>query len=279
MLREATQRIQKRCLKTPVLSQLTPGRRDYTKFIIGGMGRTGSNLLVGCLKHHNEVIAYSEIFNNKDHNRKVGFSNPEYRNTDRSLIALRDADPVRFLDTVIFRKAPTRIRAIGFKLFYYHARGPQDAVVWDYLRAANVRVIHLKRRNLLALQLSMTRALGSHAWTGARQGTAPETRIALSYEECLEGFEQVDRWQREFDTAFPDQLPVYYEDLCTDREHTMRQVCEYLDVAYQPTRSRTQKQSRLPLDVAISNYDELKGSFSGSRWASFFEESEPASQQ
>ena len=54
----------------------------------------------------------------------------------------------------------------------------------------------------------------------------------------------------------------------------MQIIQEYLNVRVGETRSLLKKQARLPLDKAITNFDQLKSRFAGSEWAVFFEPEE-----
>lgn len=248
---------------------LIPGHTDYTRFIIGGMGRTGSNFLTTSLRSHSQVIAYGEIFNNA-HPERIGWAYPGHQSTART-VALRERAPLEFIDTAVFRKAPRRIAAVGFKLFYYHAREEHWACVWPHLEAMGVKVVHLKRRDLLALQLSMTKALESKEWSTTKEKKDKEGSISLAYEDCLKGFETVQGWQEAFDAFFPEHLEIYYEDILDDYHGEMRRVQEYLGVEYQPTHSPLKKQSVLPLHQAIANYGELRERFSDGPWAYLFD--------
>ncbi len=268
-LREQAWKIGQSAIGRGLALGLIPGHTRYTRFIIGGMGRTGSNFLSSSLRSHSRVIAYGELFNNAHHER-IGWAYPGPRSTP-GLVELRERAPLEFIDEVVFRKAPRRIGAVGFKLFYYHAREEHWACVWPHLKEMDVKVVHLKRRDLLALLLSMTKALESREWSTTKEKQGKEGSISLAYEDCLKGFETVQRWQKEFDAFFPEHLEIHYEDILDDYHGQMRRVQEYLGVEYQPTHSPLKKQSVLPLHQAIANYGELRERFSDGPWAYLFD--------
>ena len=122
------------------------GQSDYARFIVLGRSRVGSNLLRGLLNAHPSIETYGEIFRDCgcldwDH---LGYFQSS---SMRSLIV---RDPVTFLDQRVLGRYPGAVRAVGFKIFYYHARDGAHAAVWPYLqRRADLKVIHLKRANLL----------------------------------------------------------------------------------------------------------------------------------
>jgi LPS sulfotransferase NodH len=251
---------------------LIPSTRDYARFVILGMGRSGSNLLASSLRSHESIVAFGEIFNNAkmDH---ILWEYPGYESTPRQ-IARRARDATGFIETVVFKPMPRQTRAVGFKLFYYHARDGGWRDIWPYLQAMDLKVIHLKRKNLLALQLSMTLALKTNEWSTRQEGVKQDKRkCALPYESCLKGFEAVTQWQEEADQFFTgkDKLEVWYEDLNANYEATINTVQRFLKVEIQPARSPLKKQSGLPLSETILNYQELKERFAGSRWECFFD--------
>jgi hypothetical protein len=67
-------------------------------------------------------------------------------------------------------------------------------------------------------------------------------------------------------------MDPFYEELSLDYSSEMRRVQRFLDVEYQFVVPATHKQARLPLSVAISNYDALKARFKGTPWEAFFED-------
>ena len=95
----------------------------------------------------------------------------------------------------------------------------------------------------------------------------------LLHKSCLEAFEAISKWQKEADEFFSNKeiLDLYYEDILIDYSGKMKEIQEFLNVKIRPVKTPLKKQSRLPLSQAISNYDELKSRFSGTKWEAFFE--------
>lgn len=250
------------------------GGCGYTKFIILGMGRTGSNFLATSLQSQKNVIAFGEIFNNS-HQDRVSWMYPGYRST-RAALELRDRDPQAFINTLVFRRMRRNIAAVGFKLFYYHARETQWACIWPYLRdMQGLKIIHLKRRNLLKTYLSMSRALNDRQWMARSEArVARKEALELDYNEVLKGFRNIRQWEDENTRYFSGKpmLDVYYEDLTGDYPREMSRVQEFLGLPLVPARPLTRKQSVQGLAESISNYEELKNRFGDSEWRVFFEE-------
>ena len=124
------------------------GSADYRRFVIIGAARSGSTLLTSLLNDHSQALAFGEIFRAQD---MIGWDIPPFLDFQApNLLALYRMDPVAFLQRKVFRRWPRNYAAVGFKLFYYHARTPVHAAVWTHLAAdENLSVVHMKRRNLL----------------------------------------------------------------------------------------------------------------------------------
>ena len=124
------------------------GQREYAPFVIVGRSRVGSNLLRGLLNGHPAVVAYGEIFRDV---RNMDWDHTGYFQSPAAANGLQQ-DPVRFIDAQVFGRYPRNTGAVGFKLFYYHARDGRAQGVWDYLvQRRDLRVLHLKRRNIPTL--------------------------------------------------------------------------------------------------------------------------------
>ena len=268
-----TERMRKLLFDAGVAANIIEGRDDYAKFVILGRGRTGSNFLRTSLASHNNIVVFAELFNaaSRREGRLLWGGLPGYRSRNRGLLSLRESDPRRFLDEAVFARMPGKVRAVGFKLFYYHARGDWSCV-WPHLRSLDIRAIHLRRRNLLSVQVSGILAAQSGAWmTTSSKRAQPRQPVVLDYDGCLRFFERTRAFEAEYGAYFEHTLDLFYEDLVADYEGQTRIVQEFLEVPWQPLSSPLKKQISLPLHETISNYDELKGRFAGSEWESFFD--------
>ncbi len=250
---------------------LRKGQRDYTRFIVLGRSRTGSNYLRSLLNSHPGIQVLGEVFRNSDSLEwgLDGYPDP------RRVLAEYQADPVAFLDRHIFRSLPQQIQAFGFKIFYYHAQGEPLKRIWSRLRDdAELRVLHVKRNNILRTHLSRARAARSNRWVQLSQSGIEEAPIRLEYAECRQDFERTRLWETEFERFFAGHpiLPVAYEDLALDYRQAVSRIEAFLRVEACALVPQTFKQSREPLAAAISNYADLKRQFADTPWAGFFEE-------
>lgn len=243
----------------------------YRPFVVVSRPRTGTNMLRSILNQHGRVLAFGEVFRSPEF---IGWAMPGYPRIG-PLRRCLEREPVRFLDEVVYGPYPRRFQAVGFKLFYGHARQPGWQPVWDRLQdRGDVVVIHMRRRNVLKALISFARAERTGVWE-SRRGRRPDPGpIALDYEQCRYLFEQNRRWEAECDTRFVDhaQVDLLYEDLTRDRAGQMRRVYEALGVEPRDVAPSTRRQGSKPLSASIANYTELKARFAGTPWEAFFED-------
>lgn len=246
-----------------------PNRADYVPYLIVGRSRTGSTLLLRSLKEHPAVVGYGELLRDDRINwqSQLGFPTPKQREQYA-------ADPCLFLRERVFGPYGRQVQAVGFKLFYYHAQQPTWRGVWDYLTALpNLHVVHVKRRNLLAIHFSRKVADQTGRWNGKVAGAPAQGALALDPAECIQDFEETRAWEVACDQRFAGHPlhQVSYEDLAADFAGELAKVQRFLGVEVQPMQPVTAKQERQPLAQRIANYGELKAQFTGTPWAGFFE--------
>ena len=253
------------------------GQTGYTKFIVLGRKRTGSNLIMTSLNSHKNIIPYGEIFN-RINPRGWGFIPVGYRNPGD--VNLLNEKPVEFISNRLFRNYPDSVKAVGFKIFYFHTpfHEEQKDLVWQYLKENNdIKVIHLKRRNILKAHLSEKIALKTRKWVNIFDTNSENfggVRITLDYDECLRDFEYTRKMEREFDSLFMEheKLDVFYENLHRNFSEEMEKIQKFLELTPYPLKPQIFKQSRNELHEAITNFDELKYKFSPTEWKCFFED-------
>ena len=250
---------------------LLRGERDYTRFVLLGRSRTGSNFLRGLLTANRAVTLFGEVFKNP---RAIEWGMQGLPQTGRAL-DLYQTDPARFLGEYVYRAMPAHTKAVGFKLFYYHARSGPLAAIWDHLREAReIRVIHIKRANILRTHLSRARAERSSRWVNLDGEHEDDAPIRLDTAACREDFERTRRWEEECERFFEGHplLDVYYESLAEASPQESVRIQQFLGIPVEALTPQTHKQSRVPLVQAIENYAELKSAFRGTSWETFFEE-------
>jgi LPS sulfotransferase NodH len=189
-----------------------------------------------------------------------------------NLCSLREQDPAGFLEHVFNMFAP-RVRAVGFKIFYFHAES--NKALWQYLqRQTEMKVIHLRRWNGLRRLLSLKKAFVTNRWFDSRGIEEKPLSVHLDYDECLNEFQLAAETSEKFDSYFCAHPchELVYESLVSDYQKEMISVTKFLEVRFEHLRSDTYKQSNQPLEKAISNYFELKDAFRNSPWQVFFDD-------
>lgn len=247
---------------------LLPASADYTRFLCVGNPRTGSTLLMRSLNNHSHVVGYGEIVKNSDrypgHYHEFGNGEADFQQA-----------PAMFLETRVFRKYPPTIEAVGFKIFYHHA--PRDTAwgraVWDYLLdQPNLKILHLKRRNLLKVFLSKKQAGSSGEYI--KYSNDSHKAISLDPNEARMFFEEMRASEAEYDALLSGRplVEVIYEEMTRNYSTVMRDIQAFLGVNYEDVNPGTEKRPGRSMASQIENYPELKDHFLGSPWESFFTE-------
>ena len=122
------------------------GEGGYARFIILAAARTGSNLLATALNGHANIICFRELFNWRT--ETIGYFVEGYDNDSAEDRAFRDRDEVAFLNARVFCDHPSEVRSVGFKAPYGTFIGFPKLQEW-LVKEQEVRVLHLRRRNLL----------------------------------------------------------------------------------------------------------------------------------
>jgi LPS sulfotransferase NodH len=250
---------------------LVDGHKEYTRFIILGRSRTGSNLLRGLLNSHSQAVVLGELFQNRE---TIGWAYPGYTNSPATYSMFLN-DPIRFLEKKVYKRFPRNIKAVGFKIFYYHAQDGTWKPVWTYLKEQrDIKIIHIKRKNILRTHLSRRLAAMTDTWVDTNSGRQNQKVVSLDYMECLRDFEQTREWEQTSSQLFFEHeiLDIFYEDLAANYLPEVQRVEKLLGIENETVKPQTFKQTSQPLALAISNYAELKAQFAGSQWSSFFEE-------
>ncbi len=270
-VRTGSQRADEAIARAAIDFRSVLGGRRYRKFVIVGTARTGSTLLLSLLNAHRSALAFGELFRGDG---RIGWDTAPFltRQSPR-LMRLLETRPLDFLESEVFCRWPREIGAVGFKLFYYHARDGALAAIWDYIRSEpEILIVHIKRLNILEQYLSLTVAHATNIWSTSGRPSAAADPIRLDPDDCREHFEKVRAYERDCEALFAGRQveTVTYEELVVDRSEVMRRICAQLGLPAEPVEARTVRQRTQPLSHAIANYEELRACFAGSDWEDFF---------
>jgi LPS sulfotransferase NodH len=169
-----------------------------------------------------------------------------------------------------------RCRAVGFKT------KPKD--VWDLvafgevLRARDVRVVSLRRRNPVKLAVSTLNARRLHERSGRwnRVASDPElgplqvapAELSAVIERCTAAQAEVDALVGALGLA---SIALDYEDLLVDRTAWLRRVTDFLGVAPLSAAGRVEKATDDDLRVALADFDAHAAYFRATAHAPHFD--------
>lgn len=237
--------------------KLKKGQDKYIKFIVLGRSRTGSNFLRGLLNSHNQILCYGERYRTWDKRKPVG------------------KDTVKYMRSHLFRKYSRNVKAVGFKLFYYHAQSNSNKELWKELKKdKSIHILHITRRNMLNTVLSRFKAGQTERWAEQKGKTEQLSPLTLPYHECINEFEKTEKYEKEFRKFFAGHkmYELVYENLELKGENEIKKVLQFLRVSAQPLVPNTFKQRNGSLKEGIANYNQLKERFAKTKWKHFFEE-------
>ncbi len=269
----------------------------YTRFVIVTAGRTGSTWLVDALGSHDEIVCFGSVFEvGADY---VSFDVEGYDNFDARDRALRDTAPVKFLRQRIFGQHHAGVRAVGFKFQYRNWFG-FPGLLEHLVADPQLKVIHLRRRNLLRALVSLRlaqmsgqyhrqsirlgwRRIGLAVRHPARAIQRLRVRLAarhyappglvLTSEECQQFFMRTKLTEAHYDNLFAEheRIEVLYEDMAEDFGSVSDKVQEFLGVTGRTLGSRHQPLNVAPTRQLMSNCDELYEAFKDTPHAVFFD--------
>jgi LPS sulfotransferase NodH len=231
---------------------------------------------------------FAELFNQLEKERrrafKASFEDCEIGAAPHPSVTLDEnecysdeQDGEEFLKRAVFYKHASDGIAVGFKIFFHQARSNANArKVWQYLICnKDIRIIHLKRHNLIESMISLRLALQTDQWIfqhrKADQALSP---MYMSPRQCENYFRHVlagRHWARRH-FRHHQSLEIEYEaDLFDSFQDTIHRVQDFLEVPRRPARKLLKKQAQRKPSEQIGNYEELKAHFAHTPYACWFE--------
>ncbi|NRA42929.1 MAG: hypothetical protein HRU21_11580 [Pseudomonadales bacterium] len=205
------------------------------------------------LNGHSTIETKSEIFN------------PDFLNNEPFN---KNTPAQEIIDNHLFCDYKPLTQAVGFILHRSGASFGNWPDLWSTFEADKaLKVIRLTRHNLLRRYLSYCKMRDKNR-------NIPLKPRVFTVQELKQEFTRHEAEVAAFEERFSDHetIRVSYEDLCHDYQATMYRLQLFLDVPISPLKPHTQKNSISRMDQDISNFDELREAFQGSRWAWFFEQ-------
>lgn len=210
-----------------------------TRFIILGRSRTGSSFLVSLLNSSPQIACEGETL------RRIG----DDREDDRFRWVYRDREP--------------QVKAAGFKFFYYHPIDRPGSPAWEMLRSwIDIRVIHLKRRNIARSIVSREIALKEGFWA-MRKGDPDRSRpveqrkVRLTRDYLDRQIAATTRRMERCDRLRHTHayMEVWYEHLARDPQGQCDRVAQFLELDRWEASSDYRRQNPEPLEQLLEIVD------------------------
>jgi hypothetical protein len=262
--------------------------------------RTGTNALRSVLETHPDIGCFDEVFKIEDRTSPDplirasnyftflerycagditrSFPDRHAELFDDYLAYLRDLLPKRHLVVDVKYNSTHHITGVW--------RGMGEPTLFDLIKARNLAVLQLTRRNLLRCLVSSLKGHQSKRYYVRDGMPPPDLRIEVPPDWALNTMEH---WAREDEFVarvfgdLPHFRQVEYAELFPDASGAiapaaLQGLAGWFDVAGAfVNRASLTKQSWLPLDQTIANYDDVRAALRGTRFE-FCLEDEPAYQ-
>ncbi len=239
---------------------------DFRRFVVVTPGRSGSTFLLQRLNSHPEITCYGEVF----HSDGAHFNVPYFAYLQ--IQPWRHGTPLEFLERHIWRPHRSSVGAVGAKLIYNQV-AVQERRDELMLALRDTAVIMLRRRDLMASYISQQRATKTRIYTHTEENELKQEPIRIHLDHCAGVFENIATCERYYSAVFADcdLFDLEYEDLAARPADFDGPLCDFLQVSRQPMHHRTRKMAKGHWTDQVSNADEVRRHFRGTKWAYLFE--------
>lgn len=234
-------------------------RSQVTRFIVLFVERAGSTYVMSCLDSHPEVHALREQF---------------------AVLRQQGEDADGQLQWAWEFWTPPLIgehAAIGFKTKLVDVLDREGFAA--LLHDKQVKVIRLNRRNAVKGVISTINARRLHEVSGNWNLLKEADRMspfAVDLDEFQRLLQAREDWDSELEAFVGGlqlpTLPLYYEELLEDEGAFLSKVFAFLNVPERPVQGKTLKHTADDLRQAITNFDELRARYAGTRYEAMFDE-------
>ena len=219
-------------------------REKEAGFMIISHPRSGTHLARTALNSHPDLNVYAEVFHPACYAGHHGL--PRTRDVLEAYL--------RYVD-------------VGFAVHaYYGIPGGVPGYVggrkhkyndfWQWA-PPGIRVIAMRRRNLLARFVSHTRSNKTQLWNSFDPGfVSKKAPVTINTNKLYADADYVRKVSDHVDAFYPEALVVYYEDLVDNFQYESARMQEYLGVDYEELTPTSQKIGK-SLKTDIANYDEV----------------------
>ena len=245
--------------------------QDYNKFIVLGYPRTGTSMVISTLRKHPQIVGFGEIFMHQE----VGLNlNYDYNFFDLDkILAIRNKYPLEFLDSFIFTSYRSNLKAVGFKLFPHQMDNHRFKSMWQWLETnKEMKIILLTRKNWLASYSSYLIAKKDNNWWVGNPSHRTKSTVYIEPDNLSKYFSKRIFYDDKImnHIRFHQILEINYEEMSKYPDHTFRMVQDFLETDILKLKVSSVKKEIRPLSEVIENFEELKASFSGTKYENFF---------
>lgn len=214
---------------------------DYIPFVILSEPRSGSTLLHTYLNYHPHIQSYGEVLRENLEVKKMNVIDP--------------------LQSFVFKPHPTKLKAIGLKLFYYYYDSPIYTNCFKQtIQNTNIKIIHLIRTDVLALYVSLKMAQHTNRWSSVTSSGKHHHQLNVNIGDFRKFLQTYLQHQQDFKILFQyhNLLIITYEDMVNNPDSVLKNVQEFLGVIPRPLFSMLKKQNLKPIQSFVINYEEVK---------------------
>jgi LPS sulfotransferase NodH len=215
------------------------GHRKYKQFVVICHPRTGSNLLLSYLGTHPNIKVQGEIFK-----RLNGETIKEVYNS-------------------FMRKRPGPIKASGFKVFYSHPEDGDHEQLLDLIDTIpDPLIIHLTREDKFRTLVSWKISLKTDIWgLHTTQELLPSSQKSITIDpgEAQAFAKTLSEDEKRIHQRFRQKKYIHltYEQLQSSPSDSLEKICSALSLSYVPMQTRYRKSNPEPLEILVSNYQDL----------------------
>lgn len=218
---------------------------DIGKYVILFQGRSGSTFLTEHMRSHPEIRAMYEEFSMfpKDWSQQLDWMTNFYYSKPKK----------------------ASVKVVGFKTKLTDIADLE--LFANFVEDNNIKVIHLFRRNLVKLIVSVIRAEALRKRVGDSNLYNPDNKLGKINIEPREFRRhkrriRIYRQLREFVNELNvDVAHIHYEQLLKNLDGTLSRIWRFLGVSKHQTTAEVKKNTPDRLEDAVENLDELRATF------------------
>lgn len=222
------------------------------KFIILGNARSGTTLLNEALAKHKSIrVTYEAL----------------HENAQEGAVSWRDNFDIPFAKNEEFLNALFK-KFDGFKILYHQLN--YDHLLWKYFEKNNIKKIHIIRKNLAEIAISLILCKKSNIWQKTKKDKELNETLLIEPAKLKADIIGIENYINLYLKFLPCDLIVYYEEMINDWDNTTGEICDLLKITRIQLPKTLFKRTQ-PLNSVLTNFDEHKEYFKNTPYEHFFE--------